>query len=67
MSDFPQNSDSIGIIEFVICIYEQEYPILRSQVFIPNILNSMDCAVNYPFKSGKELVHPDMPWLPMVL
>ena len=55
MTDCPHNSDSIDLVERIFCIYEQEYPILRGQLFVPNILNPVDCAVDYCFKSVTEL------------
>ena len=38
MSKFPQHSDLIDIFEHVPCVYEKKYPILPSQIFVPDSL-----------------------------
>ena len=56
MSDCPHHSKLIDIVEHILFVYEQNYPILPSQVFIPNSLNSLDRNVNSLLKYGSQLV-----------
>ena len=55
MTKFPQNYDSIHIVESVFCIYEYKPPIFCGLISAPNSFNPVDCAVNYLFKSGKNM------------
>ena len=56
MMECPQHSDSVDLVERVSCIYEGKSWFLRGRLFVPNILNPVDCAFCSRFNSGKQLV-----------
>ena len=51
MIDCPQHYNFIFLVERVFGVYEQKYPILCHQLFVPNSLNPVYCIVNSLFNS----------------
>ena len=56
MTNCPQHSYFIDLIERIFCIYEQKSQILRGQIFVSNRLSPVDCAINSHFESGTHMV-----------
>ena len=55
MSGCPENSDSINLVECILCVYELKTPYVSRKVFVLQILNPVDCALNYRLESGTHL------------
>ena len=50
--DFTHLSESIDIVERVLCVYKQKTPILYCRFFVANSLKSVDRTVDYCLKFG---------------
>ena len=56
MKKCPQRSYLIDPVEILFCIYGYKYPIFCGQLFVPNILNPVNCTIDSSFKTSTTMI-----------